>query len=170
MLGPVFSFRTTRQFPADPNLTVLTFTLEEWQSVLKLTSLYEMAQVKKFAIEKMDLLLITLPALQIHLAKTYDIRQWITPGLLRLARRIEPLDEEDVRLVGLADSMKICALRENAKRCDCCGSRCVGLEEIGNKFGIRDLDFRSTVSGCEQPCACPLVYFRSPSVANRRRR
>ncbi|KAF8331242.1 hypothetical protein F5887DRAFT_921869 [Amanita rubescens] len=55
MLDPVFSFRTIKQFPVNPN-----FTLEEWQSVLKLSSLYDM----------MGPSLTTLPALQIHLAKT----------------------------------------------------------------------------------------------------
>ena len=113
-----------------------------------------MTQVKKFAIEKMNPLLTTLPALQIHLAKTYDIREWLAPGFLRLAHRIKPLDEEDARLVGLSDSFKICALREIGKRCDGCGSRGVGLEEIGNTFGIRDSNLPNTVSGCKQTCVC----------------
>ena len=152
ILDPRFSFRTIRQFPVNPNMT---FTLEEWQSVLKLTSLYEMTQVKKFAIEKMIPLLTTLPALQIHLAKTYDIREWLAPGFLRLAHRIKPLDEEDVRLVGLTDSLKICALRENGKRCDRCRSRGVSLDEIGGTFGIHDLDLPDTVWGCRQTCVCP---------------
>ncbi|KAF8331241.1 hypothetical protein F5887DRAFT_1074552 [Amanita rubescens] len=141
------------QFPANPD-TTQTFTLEEWQSVLKLTSLYEMTQVKKFAIKKMDPLLITLPALQIQLARTYDIQEWLAPGFLRLAHRIKPLDEEDARLVGLSDSFKICALRENWKRCDRCGSCGVGLKEIGDTFGFRDSNLPNTVSGCKQTCVC----------------
>ncbi|KAF8331243.1 hypothetical protein F5887DRAFT_218845 [Amanita rubescens] len=140
------------QFPVNPSMN---FTLKEWQSVLKLTSLYEMTQVKKFAIEKMNTLLITLPALQIHLAKTYDIREWLAPGFLRLAHRIKPLDEEDAGLVGLSDSFKICALREKGKRCDRCGSCGVGLKEIGDTFGIRDSDLPGvTVSGCTETCVC----------------
>ncbi|KAF8345177.1 hypothetical protein F5887DRAFT_1158971 [Amanita rubescens] len=153
------------QFPVNPNMT---FTLEEWQSVLKLTSLYEMIQVKKFAIEKMNPLLTTLPALQIHLAKTYGIREWLAPGFLRLAHRIKPLDEEDVRLVGLTDSLKICALRENGKRCDMCRSLGVSLEGIGSTFGIHDLDLPDTVSGCGQTCVCPKspVPEAEPDVEN----
>ena len=140
----------------------MTFKLEELQSVLKLASLYEMAPVKKFAIEKMDSLLISLPALQIHLAKTYDIQEWLAPGYLRLAHRVKPLDEEDARLVGLSDSFKICALRENGKRCDRCGSRGIGLEEIGHKFGIRHSNLPNAVSGCNQTCVC----IKPPELAD----
>lgn len=132
----------------------MTLRVEEWQSVLKLTSLYEMTQVKKFAIEKMIPLLITLPALQIHLAKTCDIREWLAPSLLRFTHRIKPLDEEDVGLVGLSNSLKICALRESGKRCDWCGSHGIGLEEIGHTFGIRGSELPDTVSGCTQTCVC----------------
>ena len=55
-------------------------------------------------------LLSKYPALQVQLAKTYDIRKWLALGLLRLTQRTRPLNKEDVRLVGLSDSLKICAL------------------------------------------------------------
>ncbi|KAF8341019.1 hypothetical protein F5887DRAFT_977789, partial [Amanita rubescens] len=107
------------KFPADSSFS---FTLEEWQSVLKLASLYEMAKVKTLAIDKMESLLINLPSLQIHLARTYNIQKWLAPALYRLAQRTKPLGEEDVRLVGLSDSLKICALREKLSRCKKCGA------------------------------------------------
>ncbi|KAF8345182.1 hypothetical protein F5887DRAFT_917466 [Amanita rubescens] len=92
------------QFPANSNFS---FTLEEWKSVLKLASLYKMAEVKTLVIEKMEPLLINLPSLQIHLAKTYNIQKWPAPALYRLTQRAKPLGEEDVGLVGLSDSLKI---------------------------------------------------------------
>ena len=103
----------SRQFPADSNFS---FTLEQWHSVLKLASLYEMAEVKTFVIEKMEPLLINLPTLQIHLAKTYNIQKWLAPALYRLTQHVNPLDEEDARLVGVSVSLKISALREKLRR------------------------------------------------------
>ena len=103
-----------------------------------------------------------LPSLQVQLAKAYDIRKWLAPGFFRLARRTRPLDEEDVRLVGLSDSLKICALREKIKRCEKCNA-CgagihtggFGLGEIGKAFHITGSDLLSSVAGCEENCACP---------------
>ena len=139
------------------------FTLGEWQSVLKLASRYEMAEIKILAIEKMEPLLTYFSSLQVQLAKAYNIRKWLAPGLFRLAQRARPLDEEDVRLVGLVDSLKICALREKLRRCEKCVS-CgegihsggFGLLEIGHVFGISGSDLPNSVVGGEQNCKCPL--------------
>ncbi|KAF8345183.1 hypothetical protein F5887DRAFT_917467 [Amanita rubescens] len=145
------------QFPVNPNFSL---TLEEWQSVLKLASLYDMVDVKTLVIEKMEPLLINLPSLQIHLAKTYNIQKWLAPALYRLTQRAKPLDEEDARLVGLSDSLKICALREKLRRCEKYGagirSGGFGLKEIGHAFDIRDSDLLSSVLGCEQNWQIPL--------------
>ncbi|KAF8331245.1 hypothetical protein F5887DRAFT_1176392 [Amanita rubescens] len=134
------------QFPANSNFSL---TLEEWQSVLKLASLYDMVDVKTLVIEEMEPLLINLPSLQIHLAKTYNIQKWLAPALYRLTQRAKPLDEEDARLVGLSDSLKICALREKLRRCEKYGagirSGGFGLKEIGHAFDIRDSDLLSSL-------------------------
>ena len=147
-----------RQFPVDSNYS---FTLEEWQSVLKLASLYEMTEVTTFAIKKTEPLLTTLPSLQVQLAKAYNIRTWLAPGLFRLTLRPRPLDEEDVSLVELPDSLKICALREKIRRCSSCGagihSGSFGLAEIGHAFHITRSNLPSSVAGCEHNCTCPSV-------------
>ncbi|KAF8669455.1 hypothetical protein AX14_006048 [Amanita brunnescens Koide BX004] len=159
-----------RQFPAlDSNYS---FTLEEWRSVLKLASLYEMTDVKTLAIGKMDPLLTKFPSLQVQLAKTYNIRKWLAPGLFRLAQRAKPLDEEDVKLVGLTDSLKICALREKLRRCEKCSS-CgagvhsggFGLDKIGHAFHIAGTDLPSIVVGCEQDCTCSSFSNAPPSFS-----
>ena len=133
-----------RKFPANSSFS---FTLEEWQSVMKLASLYEMAKVKTLVIDKMESLLVNLPSLQIHLARTYNIQKWLAPALYRLAQRTKPLGEEDVRLVGLSDSLKICALREKLSRCKKCGAGIHSgdfMREIGRAFDIRDFDLLSS--------------------------
>ena len=117
-----------------------------------------MAEVKTLVIDKMEPLLINLPSLQIHFAKTYNIPKWLAPALYRLAQRATPLGEEDVGLVGLPDSLKICALREKLKRCKKCGagiySRDIGLSDIGSAFDIHDSDLPSSVLGFEKNCTC----------------
>ena len=148
-----FSFRSTRQY-GDHNLE---FSLEEWQSVLKLAARYEMAEIRIFVIKKMTPLLADFPSLQIHLARTYNIQSWLGLGLSRLSRRAEPLNEEDVRLVGLSDSLKICALRERKRRCDKCDSCRANThsggftkDELGQEFGIRESD----LPPFNKLCAC----------------
>ena len=174
ILADIFSFCSMRQFQANPGVS---FKLDEWQSVLKLASLYEMAAVKALAIEKMEPLLTITPSLQVQLAKAYDIRKWLAPGFFRLAQRTRPLDEGDVRLVGLSDSLKICALREKIKRCEKC-SACgagihsgggFGLAEIGHAFHITGSDLPSSVAGCEQNCTCPSVPGPAGATAVRNR-
>ncbi|KAF8632432.1 hypothetical protein AX15_001876 [Amanita polypyramis BW_CC] len=99
-----------------------SFSLEEWRSVLKLAALYEMDKIKAFAVKKMTPLLTGSPSLQIHLAKVYDIKEWLAPGLVRLVNHVRPLDEEDVKLIGLSDALKVCSLRDKITRCEACRS------------------------------------------------
>ena len=124
--------------------------------MLKMATMYEMVKVKTLVINKMEPLLVNLPSLQIHLAKTYKIQKWLAPALFRLAQRAEPLDEEDVKLVELSDSLKICALREKLTRCKKCRAGIQSgdfnlVKEIGREFGIRNSDLGS---GREQHCTC----------------
>lgn len=148
---------SSRQF-GDHNLE---FSVEEWQSVLKLASLYEMTEVKALIIKKMTPLLTEFPSLQINLAKTYNIRTWLAPGLSRLACRAEPLNEDDVKLVGLTDSLTICALRERKRRCEKCTGSCgehmhtggFTLREFGQAFGFSD----SELPPSYERCVCPPV-------------
>ena len=166
ILAIALSLCSRRQFPVGSDYW---FTLGEWQSVLKLASRYEMAEVKTLAIAKMEPLLTYFSSLQVQLAKTYNIRKWLAPGLFRLDQRARPLDEEDVRLVGLVDSLKICALREKMRRCEKCSSCGEGIHsggfdllEIGRVFGISGSDLPSSVEGGEQNCKCPPKARPSP--------
>ena len=75
-----------------------------------------MEEIKDFAVENMAPLLGSKsPSLQIHLAKAYDVQKWLEPGFTRLVERSEAIDEEDVRLIGLAEALKACRLREETR-------------------------------------------------------
>ncbi|KAF8632455.1 hypothetical protein AX15_001888 [Amanita polypyramis BW_CC] len=142
------------QFQSTSNLA---FSLEEWESVLKLSTLYEMAKVKAFSVEKMTPLLIESPTRQIYLSKTYDIKEWLALGVVRLANRTRPIDEEDVKIVGISDALKVCALREKRVQCGTCKARKnwgFEMKEVGEMFGICDTDLPSVVEGCEKCCNC----------------
>ncbi|KAF8627779.1 hypothetical protein AX17_006144 [Amanita inopinata Kibby_2008] len=86
-------------------------TLEQWEAALKLATLYEMTGVKAFAVENLTPLLPDPPSLQVNLGKKYDVKEWIIPGLNRLAQRADSLNEEDIGLIGLPDAVKLMALR-----------------------------------------------------------
>ena len=146
---------------------VFVFSLEEWRSILKLAAQYEMGEIRAFAIKKMTPLLTESPSLQIYLAKVYGIKEWLAPGFFRLARRTRPLDEEDVKLVGLSDALKICALREKRRRCVCCSSCLKGnhsggveLKEVCETFGIKNPP--SVVEGYEESCNCSVSTTMAP--------
>ncbi|KAF8632457.1 hypothetical protein AX15_001888 [Amanita polypyramis BW_CC] len=131
--------------------------IPQWESVLKLSTLYEMAKVKAFSVEKMTPLLIESPTRQIYLSKTYDIKEWLALGVVRLANRTRPIDEEDVKIVGISDALKVCALREKRVQCGTCKARKnwgFEMKEVGEMFGICDTDLPSVVEGCEKCCNC----------------
>ncbi|KAK2467422.1 hypothetical protein APHAL10511_000657 [Amanita phalloides] len=88
-------------------------TLDEWTSVFKLAALWEMEDVKANAIEQMTPLLKKLPAKQVKLSLEYAVEKWLVPGLNRLVQREEPLDKNDVEMIGWDYALKIMVLRED---------------------------------------------------------
>ncbi|PFH47377.1 hypothetical protein AMATHDRAFT_6818 [Amanita thiersii Skay4041] len=96
--------------------TTFSFTLEEWTSIFKLATIYDMEAIRNLAIKSMQPQLANHPSLKVHLAKHYDVKDWLVPGLVKLVQRKRPLDEDDVQLIGLTDALKVAALREDCRR------------------------------------------------------
>ncbi|KAM6493190.1 hypothetical protein JOM56_011324, partial [Amanita muscaria] len=93
------------------------FSLDQWKSVLKLSNLYGMIELKNLVVDYMTPLLeAESPSLQIHLAKVYDVPKWLQPAKTRLVERSNPIDKNDVRLIGPTFALEVCALREKALR------------------------------------------------------
>jgi hypothetical protein len=90
-------------------------TLDEWTSVFKLAALWDMEDVKAEAIQKMTPLLENQPAKQVKFSLEHDVGEWLIPGLQRLVRREEPLNRNDVDLIGLDYALKVMALREDCR-------------------------------------------------------
>ncbi|CAA7260395.1 unnamed protein product [Cyclocybe aegerita] len=91
-----------------PNLTYA-----QWLSVLELATKWEMARLRTLAITKLTLNLSILDAhQQIILGRKYEHNPWLASGYTALMRRANPMGVEDVEKIGVADTLKISALRE----------------------------------------------------------
>lgn len=74
-----------------------------------------MADVKAEAIRQMTPLLEKLPAMQVKLSLEHGVEEWLVPGLNQLVRREEPLNKDDVDLIGLDYALRIMTLREDCR-------------------------------------------------------
>lgn len=72
-----------------------------------------MADVKAEAIRQMTPLLEKLPAMQVKLSLEHGVEEWLVPGLNQLVQREEPLNKDDVDLIGLDYALRIMTLRED---------------------------------------------------------
>jgi len=90
-------------------------SLDEWTSVFKLAALWDMGDVMAEAIQNMTPLLEKQPAKQIKLSLEHGVAEWLVPGLNRLVQRAEPLNKEDVDLIGLDYALQIMTLREDCR-------------------------------------------------------
>ena len=87
---------------------------EEWISVLKLSQKWQLHQIRTIALEHLPYPFVAKsPTEKVALAFQYDIKQWLLPGLNELAQRPEPINVEDVQILGLEVALKIAAIRES---------------------------------------------------------
>ncbi|KDR75480.1 hypothetical protein GALMADRAFT_69119 [Galerina marginata CBS 339.88] len=86
-------------------------TEEEWVSVLVLSTLWQMDRLRGLAIAKLTKILNDGRTL-VNLGRKYNVDSWVISGLEKLVARKEPMDEEDVRSIGISDVLKVSALRE----------------------------------------------------------
>ncbi|KAJ3508820.1 hypothetical protein NLJ89_g5545 [Agrocybe chaxingu] len=91
-----------------PNLTNA-----QWLSVLELATKWDMARLRTLAITRLTSTLSEWDAhKQIVLGQKYEHKPWVVSGYTILMRRANPMGVEDVERIGLADTLKISALRE----------------------------------------------------------
>ncbi|KAM6501893.1 hypothetical protein JOM56_001870 [Amanita muscaria] len=116
------------------------FSLDQWKSVLKLSNLYSMIEVKDLAVDCLTPLLeAESPSLQIHLAQVHNVSKWLKPAKTRLVERSNPIDENDVQLIGSTLALEVCALREKVLREKALGEKTLlenKLEKLGNALKI----------------------------------
>ncbi|KAF8638107.1 hypothetical protein AX17_002447 [Amanita inopinata Kibby_2008] len=100
------------QCPTEYPIQAPLLSLEEWTSVLELACRYEMPKAKALAVAEMTSLVAKNPAFLVHMARKYEVEDWLMAGVHRLVVRPQPIKKEDVELIGLDDALEIMACRE----------------------------------------------------------
>ncbi|KAI0739027.1 hypothetical protein C8Q80DRAFT_1203405 [Daedaleopsis nitida] len=89
-------------------------TLEEWISVLKLTTMWRFEKLRRVAIDSLTpLLQLEDPVRWISLARKYDVHEWLFPSLHALARRTKAQQLGEVADLGIATVVKMAEVRES---------------------------------------------------------
>jgi len=93
-------------------------TLEEWKSILLLSSMWEFQHIRQLAIQILDRSgsAVFKPAEKIYLGRKFDIRQWLVSGLTEMVQDSNGPRAEDVILLGVDVAVRIWDLREECIR------------------------------------------------------
>ncbi|KIK58971.1 hypothetical protein GYMLUDRAFT_227655 [Collybiopsis luxurians FD-317 M1] len=86
------------------------FTLDEWESVLNLSTKWEMAAVRECAIEKINQ--FDNPAKKIQLARNYRVPRFFLPCLVQLVARSDPIIPQELSELGIECALKLVSIRE----------------------------------------------------------
>ncbi|KDR75481.1 hypothetical protein GALMADRAFT_68512 [Galerina marginata CBS 339.88] len=87
-------------------------TTKEWESVLVLSSKWDMDVLRQLAIRKITPDLVTDPHELVLWGQKYNVDSWTLEGIRALVDQEEPMHEEDVKTLGLSVILKISAIRE----------------------------------------------------------
>jgi hypothetical protein len=92
-------------------LPEIKFSLTEWTSILKLSTMWEFTGIRQYAIAQIPKLGIS-SAERIYLAREYHIQDWLLPGLVAYAQQEDSITAFDVRLLGWEFVLKLLQARE----------------------------------------------------------
>jgi hypothetical protein len=88
-----------------------SLTLEEWTSVLNLSSMWQFHAIRATAIKVMGNLSMDLVD-KIVIARRYDISSWLVSALNALVQREKPIDMCEGNRLGMGWVLKVAELRE----------------------------------------------------------
>ena len=92
---------------------------QEWLSILRLASLWEMTEVRTQAIRRLDKLdSFPSPIAKLFCGKEFKYDPWVRAGIQTLVSRTEPLSEEEGNELGMKDTIRCAAAREMIRRVD----------------------------------------------------
>jgi hypothetical protein len=69
----------------------------QWVSVLKLSTTWNFRDIRKTAIRQLDDHARDDPILRLIVSRQFKISKWLIPAVNALARRVEPINHEDIR-------------------------------------------------------------------------
>jgi len=97
-------------FPSDSQQPEL-LTLEEWTSVLKLSSMWQFHKMRATAIKNMEDFSMDLVD-KIVIARRFDVSTWLVPTLNALVQREKPIDLSEGNRLGMEWVLKVAEVRE----------------------------------------------------------
>jgi len=99
---------------ASANITTC-MNVEDWTSVLKLSTMWEFSETRKLAIEKLSEVGMDLVT-KVILAKQYEVREWLFAAYEGLVKRKESLSVAEAERLGLATAIRLYRIREECSR------------------------------------------------------
>ncbi|KAF8834877.1 hypothetical protein BDN67DRAFT_975699 [Paxillus ammoniavirescens] len=93
----------SQELPAD---------VEQWTSVLKLSTLWGFSSIRLKAISRLSRFATIPLAEKIALAYKYDVESWLLPTMHELVRRPEPINMEEASCMGFETALKLASVRE----------------------------------------------------------
>ncbi|KAF8141149.1 hypothetical protein EV363DRAFT_1307235 [Boletus edulis] len=126
-----------------------------WFPVVKLARMWEFDAIHKRAVQNMPYERISRPSVEkVGFAVHYDIQPWFLPAVNELARRKEPLGNDDLAVLGPELALKVAAVRESF------AINRNGLLKLTS--GLRDasmVDFTSVIKSVFQLSGCGISSF-----------
>ncbi|KAF9228864.1 hypothetical protein BS17DRAFT_812789 [Gyrodon lividus] len=89
----------------------LPVDVEQWTSVLKLSTLWEFHGLRQTAIDNLSGIPVP-PVEKIVLAYVYDVKSWLLPAMQELVRRPTPINMEEANRLGFETALKLASVRE----------------------------------------------------------
>ncbi|KAG8942095.1 hypothetical protein FRC03_003652 [Tulasnella sp. 419] len=114
-----------RWFKGEPSLTA-----EQWKAILRMTSLWDFAELRKVTVEKIGSMNFP-PMESIILAREYQVQEWLKPAYVALCTRETPLTAEEGALLGVDFFAGLTEIREqllksfiSSRMCSRLGCKC----------------------------------------------
>jgi hypothetical protein len=85
-------------------------------SSLRLATSYEYPELRKFSIDRLEILSAHLSAIQrIELAREFDLSGWYESAFQELVERSEPITKDEAKVIGFEGFEELARARENEK-------------------------------------------------------
>ncbi|KAF8808884.1 hypothetical protein BYT27DRAFT_7188391 [Phlegmacium glaucopus] len=92
----------------------LSLEKEEWVSVLKLSTIWNMKQIREYAIHWLSTNGALTPIEKIQLARAHKVATWLEEGLASLVNGVHKLTREELATLGWETSALILWIRDNS--------------------------------------------------------
>ena len=87
-------------------------SFEEWTSILHLSTRWGFTSIRDLAIRCLE---PPTPLRRLILARRYAIEEWVTPALMELCERPEPLSLDEARQMDFEDVVLVGSVRQNVR-------------------------------------------------------